>query len=75
MQSGPAVKPHTGAGLFVVAKHRRFEGGCYLVAPRLSLQHPATSPDGIGTLPLDLFLIACGRQAETTLLGRLASPR
>lgn len=44
-------------------RHPRFRGGCYLVtpdSPRVVAPEPGS---GIGALPLDMFLLACGRQA------------
>jgi len=32
---------------------------------------PQDSPDGIGEVPLDLFLLAVGRQHDQALAGRL----
>lgn len=63
---------HSRAGLKAfLDRHPRFAGRCYLVAPQAPVVHPAGSPTGVGTLPLDLFLLACGRQAEAALARRL----
>jgi predicted AAA+ superfamily ATPase len=64
--------PRTGLRA-LMARHPRFRGGCYIVAPRARVELPSASPDDIGTLPLDLFLIACGRHAEAALLARLGT--
>lgn len=48
-------------------RHPRFTGRCYLVAPQVSVAHPAATASGVGTLPLDLFLLAVGAQAEEAL--------
>ncbi len=54
---------HSRSGLrHLIRRHRRFRGGCYLVAPRSPVIHPDTT--GIGSLPLDLFLLAVGAHAN-----------
>lgn len=71
-----AAPEHSRAGLHaLVAKYPRFAGGCYVVAPNAPVLAADRAPSGIGTLPLDTFLIACGRQAEAALLGRLTGER
>ena len=66
---------HSRKGLrALVGRHPRFEGRCYLVAPQAGVLAPDATPSGIGTLPLDLLLIACGRQAEAALANRLRTP-
>ena len=63
---------HSRKGLSaLVARHPRFAGRCYLIAPRAGVLAPSAATSGVGTLPLDLFLFACGRQAEAALTGRL----
>jgi predicted AAA+ superfamily ATPase len=63
---------HSRNGLrALMARYPRFEGRCYLVTPRGRAVLPTSSPTGIGTLPLDLLLIAAGRQAEAALAARL----
>jgi predicted AAA+ superfamily ATPase len=63
---------HSRDGLrALMARHPRFENQCYLVTPRARTMHPRDSSTGVGTLPLDLFLVACGRQAEAALASRL----
>lgn len=66
---------HSREGLRALAeRHPRFAGRCYLVAPQVSVLAPEASPTGTGTLPINLLLIACGRQAETALASRLLAP-
>ena len=50
----------------------RFRGRCYLVAPEVPAILPSQSPDGIGSIPVDLLLLAAGSQAERGLVRRLA---
>ena len=50
----------------------RFENRCYLVAPRAPLLRPSEASGGIGTVPLELLLLAVGRQAEQKLRERIA---
>jgi uncharacterized protein len=59
-----------GAQAFM-ERHPRFVGGCYLVAPQASVTHPEATSSGVGTLPLDLFLLAVGTQAEQGLARNL----
>lgn len=64
---------HTRAGLKrFVEKFPRYEGNCYMVSPSAVATHPHDSPDMIGTLPLDLLLVAAGAQAEAFQVARLA---
>ena len=59
---------HSRRGLVALQQRfPRFAGRCYLVAPDAPVRQPRTSPDGVGSLPLDRFLVAVGRQAEQTL--------
>lgn len=65
---------HSRAGLTaLIARHPRFSGGCYLVAPQVPLVHPEATGRGIGTVPLDALLIASGRQAEAALRRNLSA--
>jgi predicted AAA+ superfamily ATPase len=59
-----------GAQAFM-ERHPRFAGRCYLVAPQASVTHPEATSAGVGTLPLDLFLLAVGAQAEQSLARNL----
>ncbi len=49
----------------------RFKGRTFLVAPDLLPRAPGESTGHIGTLPLDLLLLAISAQAERELLRRL----
>lgn len=63
---------HSRAGIQAfMARHPRFEGRCYLVAPQATVSHPASTAAGIGTMPLDLFLLVLGAQAEHALAANL----
>jgi predicted AAA+ superfamily ATPase len=59
-----------GAQAFM-ERHPRYEGRCFLVAPQVSVAHPESTASGVGTLPLDLFLLAVGAQAEQALARNL----
>ena len=64
---------HSRSGLrALIKRHPRFRGGCYLVAP----QAPVFNPDdsGIGTLPLDMLLLAVGTQTNRHLARLEAQP-
>ena len=50
----------------------RFQGRCFLVAPDLPSVWP-TAERPIGTLALDLLLLAAGAQAEDELAGRMGT--
>jgi predicted AAA+ superfamily ATPase len=55
-----------------VARFPRFHGRCYLVAPNVEARRPQDSwGDEIGTLPLDLLLLATGAQMEHDLATRI----
>jgi predicted AAA+ superfamily ATPase len=70
--SGPS---HSRAGLRALAeRHPRFAGGCWLVAPGAPVLSPDRAGDGIGTVPLDLILLAVGAQAAEALVRSLAPP-
>jgi predicted AAA+ superfamily ATPase len=61
---------HPRAGLHaLLQRHPRFRGGCYLVTPDAPVRQP--DGDGIGTIPVDLFLVAAGRQSEAALLQKV----
>lgn len=63
---------HSRRGLRRFAeRYERFRGRCYLVAQDSIARRPQDSDDAIGTLPLDLLLVAAGAQAERDLVGRL----
>lgn len=65
---------HSRAGLRAFADaNPRFGGRCYIVAPQVAVLHPADAPDGIGTLPLDLLLVAAGAQARDALRRSLGA--
>lgn len=64
---------HTRVGLRrFIQRYPRFRGGAYLVAPELRMVGAADSPEGIGTVPLDLLLLAVSAQTESELRFRLA---
>ena len=63
---------HTRAGLRrFIQRYPRFHGGAYLVAPELLTVSATDSPDGIGTISLDLLLLAVSAQTESELRFRL----
>ena len=55
----------------LIERHPRFGGHSYLVAPQASVIHPDREASGIGTLPLETFLLAVGAQAHQAMLDRL----
>ncbi|MDN5749344.1 MAG: ATP-binding protein [Pseudonocardia sp.] len=65
---------HSRAGLREFsARFPRFAGRCYVVAPEAPLIQPDEGSSGVGSLSLEHFLIAVGRQAEAALAARLGS--
>lgn len=66
---------HSRLGLHaLMERHTRFRGRCYFVRPQIMARKPHDSPDNIGTIPLDLFLLAVSAQAERELANRLGRP-
>lgn len=65
---------HSRSGLRrFIELHPRFQGRCYLVAPEIALTAAESSSEGIGTLPLDAFLLAVSAQAGSELKRRLGA--
>lgn len=50
----------------------RFAGRCWQVSTMAGLKHPNQSPDGVGTLPLDLFLLSIAQQVDQQTAWDLA---
>lgn len=48
-------------------RHPRFNCRYYIVAPQAVVAHPESMAEGVGTLPLDLFLLCAGGQARRAL--------
>ena len=69
-------RDHGREGLRVfLEQNPRFKNHCYLVVAHSPISlSPRESPDGIGEIPLDLFLLAVGRQHERALANRLGVP-
>lgn len=65
---------HSRKGLAaLIARHEQFRGHSYLVTPQCPVLHAAAAETGIGTLPLDTFLIAIGAQARRALDDHLGA--
>ena len=65
---------HRRRGLHTfIDRYPRFKDSGFLVAPDAIPCPPSRTLDGIGTIPLDLFLLVVAAQAETTLRHRLDS--
>lgn len=62
----------SGLGRFI-EQHPRFRGKCYLVAPEIAARKAQNAADGIGTISLDMFLLAVSAQAASELRGRLGA--
>ena len=62
---------HSRSGMrALVDRHPRFARNTYLVAPQVAVAHPSATSD-FGTLPLDLFLLVVGAQAEAAFVAGL----
>ena len=65
---------HSRSGLAaLIERHEHFRGHSYLVTPRVTVHRPDSTGAGIGTLPLDTFLLAVGAQARQALADRLGA--
>jgi len=63
---------HSRAGLLeFVRRHPRFKNRCWIVAPGAAYRRPQKSETGVGTIPLDLFLVIVGRLGEQALQRQL----
>lgn len=63
---------HHRRGLsLLMARHPEFCGRCYFISPGVASVPPSRSDDQIGSLPLDLFLLAVGAQMKAALRVRL----
>ena len=63
---------HSRAGLeALIDRYKQFRGNSYLVAPNVPMVPAQSNDRGIGTLPLDPFLIAVGAQAHRAMMARL----
>lgn len=71
IEVGASADHHRGGLAAFAERYPRFAGHCYLVAPRVPLVASGNANSGIGTLPLDVFLTACARQAEAAIARRL----
>ena len=61
---------HSRSGLLaLMERYEHFRGHSYLVSPQAVVRHPDAT--GMGTLPLDTFLLAVGTQAHQALADRL----
>lgn len=66
---------HSRAGLReFAARFPRFAGKCWIVAPEAPLLQPDEGASGVGTMSMEHFLVAVGRQSEEALARRLGSP-
>lgn len=68
---GSSPSHHRDGLRALIAKHRRFDGGAYLVAPGAPVHHPTAGSGEPGTLPLERVLIAISAQSERAASRRL----
>ncbi|MGA2233773.1 MAG: DUF4143 domain-containing protein, partial [Tepidisphaeraceae bacterium] len=69
---GSSSAHHRGGLRAFSERYKKFKGNCYLVSTDPSARKPEHSNDGIGAIPIDLFLLCLGLQAERELVKRLA---
>lgn len=66
-----ASSGHSRKGLRAFCEeYPRFRERCYVVSPHARLCQPQDSIDGIGSLPVDVLLLAVGWQAASALAGK-----
>lgn len=70
-----SVRPTQRGLSALLERHGQFQGNAYLVAPQATVIHPGETPSGIGTLPLDTFLLAVSAQAEQALASQMGQFR
>lgn len=70
---GSSGSHHRGGLLRFIERYPRFKGRCYFVSPNVTASLPEDNSDNIGTLPLDLLLLAVSGQAGRDLENHLAS--
>jgi predicted AAA+ superfamily ATPase len=68
---GSSASHHRRGLQALMARYPRFKGRCFYLAPDMAVTMPNASPDLVGTLPLDMFLLMVGAQAERELNNRL----
>ncbi len=67
---------HSRRGLSaLIERYPSFRGNSYLVSPQNAVFHAHKAESGIGSLPLDTFLLAVGAQAQKATLTRLGVSR
>ena len=67
---------HSRVGLRrFLERYPRFKNSCYVVAPEILTRKASAYEDGIGTISLDLFLLAVSAQADVELQLKLRSHR
>ena len=70
---GSSTRHHRRGLARFIELHPRFKGRAYVVSPDATLVHPSRSSDGIGSLPLDVFLLAVSAQAAQALRASLGA--
>jgi predicted AAA+ superfamily ATPase len=65
---------HPRRGLVALMKrHPNLEQGCYYTSPGILAQPTSRGEGGIGSLPIDLFLLAVGAQSRAALRVRIGT--
>ncbi len=71
---GSSPNHHRDGLRALIERFPRFKGGCYAVSPNCQAVKASTAHEGIGSIPLDLMLLAISRQAERELEERIGHP-
>jgi hypothetical protein len=66
-----STRHHRRGLMALLDRYPRFRGGVYLVSPEAPTVHPDDESTSIGTLGLDQFLLAVGRQSLQALTSRI----
>jgi uncharacterized protein len=69
---GCSTSHHRRGLIAFLSRFPHFRGAAYLVSPGVPAGHPRAYGDQIGTVPLDLFLLAVSAMAERALATNLA---
>jgi predicted AAA+ superfamily ATPase len=68
---GSSASHHRRGLQALMIRYPKFKGRCFFLAPELIATMPGDSPDRVGTLPLDMFLLMVSAQAEREMNNRL----
>lgn len=70
LEIGSSPDHHRRGLQALIDRHPRFAGNAYITTPTSAMTRSA---NGIGSIPLDMLLVACGKQAERAMHSRLGN--